>query len=235
VTVAVAVGAHMVGSIRYTGDSDDAPLMQPVPGAPVSKGQDLVKQRAPATRVCTMRSHLARLYRAPVQVCESLRAGGQSARAVTRKRRRHVNRARPESSVSWDQGLSWACPGPVLGLSWACPGPVLGLSWACPGSVLGLSWACPGPVLGLSWACPGPVLGLSWACPGPVLGLSWACPGPVLGLSWACPGPVLGLSWACPGPVLGLSWVSGVQRMVRRACVLPLCLHVPRASLHMMP
>ena len=40
-----AVGAHMVGSILYTGDSDDRPLPQPVPGASVSKGQDLVRVR----------------------------------------------------------------------------------------------------------------------------------------------------------------------------------------------
>ena len=41
-----AVGAHMVGSILYTGDSDDAPLREPVKGARMTKGQDMVSRRA---------------------------------------------------------------------------------------------------------------------------------------------------------------------------------------------
>ena len=39
-----AVGAHMVGSILYTGDSDDSPLPLPVVGAKLRKGQDLVSR-----------------------------------------------------------------------------------------------------------------------------------------------------------------------------------------------
>lgn len=37
----VAVGAHMVGTIQYTGDSDDKPLPLPAEGAALKKGQDM--------------------------------------------------------------------------------------------------------------------------------------------------------------------------------------------------
>ena len=44
-----AVGAHMVGSILYTGDSDDSPLPLPVVGAKLRKGQDLVSRNCQCT------------------------------------------------------------------------------------------------------------------------------------------------------------------------------------------